>query len=154
MTTRFETFGLLRRSAVLSLAALTLAGTASAQTPAAAKPPATTAANARPVPNYVIVQAEHPDDSSTVQVATAQCPQGLRVMGAGFSAVIRSAPGKDPAAGAAQKPAYHEEGLENVRSFPNTLGTGWQVSGVAPGALATKQPWHLVVRAVCLRVAP
>ena len=129
-------------------AGLGLAGSVCAQTAATPKAPV------QPVPNYVIVQAEHADDASTVQWVTAQCPQGLRVLGAGFSAVIRNAPDKAPPTGGAARPAYHEEGLENVRSFPNAAGTGWQVSGVSPGALGSKQPWHLVVRAVCLRVAP
>jgi len=76
------------------------------------------------------------------------CPDRLKVFGAGFSAVVRVAgQTKDG------RPAYREEGLNDIRSVPESQGAGWLIEGVSPDAASTKQPWSLVARVVCVRIA-
>jgi hypothetical protein len=133
--------------AAASACAAPAAAPAARAAPTAPRPPA-----AAPSPGYAVVQAAHDASTDTYETVTVQCPTGLRVFGAGYAAVIRNPP---PAGAAANAPVTtHEEGLENVRSMPDANGTGWQVQAYAPGAVATKQPWRLVVRAICVRVGP
>jgi hypothetical protein len=103
---------------------------------------------ARPAPPYVVVQGQHSEDASPGQSLTVVCPANHRALGGGYSAVVRQ-----PPSGANPKIVYAESGLDQVRSFPDMAGTGWQVSGYSPEAVRLKQPWRLTVRVVCLQVA-
>jgi hypothetical protein len=125
-------FGAWLGGAIVGMAA-TSASAAPAAAPAARAAPTAPRPPAAPQsPGYAVVQAAHDASTDMYETVTVQCPTGLRVFGAGYAAVIRN----PPAAGAAAN------------------GTGWQVQAYAPGAVATKQPWRLVVRAVCVRVGP
>jgi hypothetical protein len=127
----------------LGLAAALLAATANAApTPSLPSgPPAPVA----PAPPYAVVEGSHVEATTPAQSLTVLCPGGLHAYGAGFSAVIRQ-----PAAGSTPA-SSGESGLDNVRSFPDSAGTGWQVSGISPDAARLKLPWRLVVRVVCAR---
>jgi hypothetical protein len=131
---------------VLALSILAAsAGAADAAAPAAG--PSRAAAPVRPTPVYVVVEGSHTWATDAGQKLTVFCPAGRRALGAGYSAVVRTAP---TAQGG--QPGQAEGGLDRVRSFPDMQGAGWQVSGVSQDAVRLKQPWRLVVRVVCLQV--
>jgi len=117
---------------------LVLAGAAGAAVSGAPPKPATP---------YLVVEGQHTAAAVGWQQLTVICPGGRKALGAGFSAVVQTAP---KTAGGA--PGQAEGGLEAVRSFPDMAGTGWQVQGISPDAVRTKQPWRLVVRVVCMQV--
>ena len=116
------------------------------QQPAPSRPPAVAAARG-PVPRYVVVEGQHPDGPPGFQSLTVICPQGLRAFGAGFSAIVHVPPAKPGAQG-----GLAEEGVESVRSYPDSNGSGWRVEGQSATALRTHQPWRLAARVVCMRV--
>ncbi len=136
---------------VIAAGGLALVASATGVAKAAPPPPVAQtvrpAASAPPRPGYAVVQGEHPENEDLFQSLTVVCPDRMKAFGAGFSAVIRNAAAK---AGALS--TYHEEGLDRVRSVPDSAGNGWQVEGIASGAATVKQPWKLVVRVVCVRV--
>lgn len=147
-TRPLEPFAALRAAGIVlafAIAAGLMPATPSRGEPAPAPPASPEAAKA---PAYAVVQGQHPESANPWQSLTIICPDGLKVFGAGFSAVVR-----DVAAPGAKAPAYHEEGLNNVRSVPDINGAGWRIEGVSPGAAASKQPWRLSGRLVCVRVA-
>lgn len=117
------------------------AGAADAAPPSAAPP-------ARPAPAYLVVEGSHTAAAVAGQQLTVICPGGRHALGAGYSAVVQTPPKTQGG-----PPGQTEGGLDQVRSFPNLQGTGWQVSGVSPDAIRLKAPWRLVVRVVCLQVA-
>ena len=123
----------------LTLLALGAGGAAAAVSTTAPTP-------ARPLPYYVVVQGQHDEAAVAGQKLTVICPAGHKAFGAGYSALVRT-----PPTAAGGKPGYAEGGLDQVRSFPDMAGTGWQVQGVSPDALRLKQPWSLVVRVVCMQ---
>ncbi|HEX4197573.1 MAG TPA: hypothetical protein VHZ26_09025 [Caulobacteraceae bacterium] len=129
--------------ATLALAALLLAGppmatAALAQTPAPAR---------APQPGYMVVQGEHPETQTAWQSLTVVCPTGYKAFGNGFSAIVRDAP--KPGVAAA---TYHEEGLNQIRSYPDGAGTGWRVEGVPAEAGRAGLSWRLAERVVCVRI--
>jgi hypothetical protein len=118
------------------------AGGAVAAVPAAASPAA------RPSNTYyTVVEGSHSEAATAQQQMTVLCPGGRKAFGAGFSAVVRTPPTTQGG-----QPGLAEGGLDDVRSFPDNAGTGWQVSGVSPDAVRLKLPWRLVVRVVCMQV--
>lgn len=126
----------------LTLLALGAGASAAAATAPTAAPP-----RAAPAPYYVVVEGSHTAAATALQELTVFCPAGRRAQGAGYSAVFATAPKTQGG-----PPGQAEAGLDQVRSFPNMAGTGWQVSGVSPDAIRLKQPWRLVVRVICLQV--
>ena len=124
----------------LGLTILAFAGGAAAAAPAAGPP-------ARPGPAYMVVQGMHTPALDAGQKLTVFCPGGRHALGAGWSAVLLTAP-KTPGGPRGQV----EVGLDQVRSVPDMGGTGWQVSGVSPDAMRLKLPWALEVRVVCMQL--
>ncbi len=107
----------------------------------------TTPPPSRPSPYYEVVEGQHTTTADAGQRLTVMCPGGRHAMGAGYSAVISTPP--TTAGGPA---GQTEAGLDQVRSFPDSAGTGWQVQGISPDAVRLKLPWRLVVRVVCMQV--
>jgi hypothetical protein len=93
------------------------------------------------------VEGQHAEATGAWQQLTVLCPAGHKPLGAGYSAVVQT-----PPTAAGGRPGQAEGGLENVRSFPDMAGTGWQVQGISPDAVRLKAPWRLVVRVVCMQV--
>ena len=124
------------------------AGVAFAAAPASpVSAPPKAAAPAKPAPLYLVVQGSHTLSSDAGQKLTVFCPGGRRATGAGYSALFQAGP-KTPGG----PPQAAEGGLDQVRSFPDMQGTGWQVSGVSPDSTRLKLPWQLVVRVICVQI--
>jgi hypothetical protein len=120
-----------------------VAGSAVVAAVPAAAPPAARTANTY----YMVVEGAHSEAATAQQQLTVLCPGGRKAFGAGFSAVVRTPPTTQGG-----QPGLAESGLDDVRSFPDNAGTGWQVSGISPDAVRLKMPWRLVVRVVCMQV--
>jgi hypothetical protein len=123
----------------LTLLALAAGAAAAAVSTTAPPPP-------KPTPPYAVVQGEHGEAAAGWQQLTVICPAGHKAFGGGYSALVHT-----PPTAAGGKPGYAEGGLDQVRSFPDMAGSGWQVSGISPDAVRLKQPWRLVVRVVCMQ---
>lgn len=100
---------------------------------------------AGPLPSYIVVEGQYPHEEQGQQALTVVCPGNHVVLGAGYTALVRS-----PAKAGQRRGALREGGLSSVRSLPDMNGRAWRVEAISRDAQAMKTNWRLVVRVVCM----
>lgn len=137
------------RLAVIGVCAALLSVTATAQERAQERAPAPVAPAAppagAPLPSYMVVEGQYPTEQQGQQALTVVCPGNHVVLGAGYTALVRT-----PAKKGQRRGGVREGGLSSVRSMPDMGGRAWRVEAVSREALAMKTNWRLVVRVVCM----